>query len=133
MTTTEPFITGDVRTPSRRFEEVTRHHRRRGRLLAGVGAIAALAAGVAVATQSQSNDSRGPVEPRASGVYALTAEQWAYYAGVQAGRGTPIDVDASFVLSDTEIAYLSARRPPTQSTSPDHPTSADAAESWLTG
>jgi hypothetical protein len=79
------------------------------RVGAGLTAAAALLVGVAAATADS-----GPSEPsgpKPSGIYAVSNQQWAYYAGIQAASGTPIDVPTSWTLSDMQVAQLSDPEP----------------------
>ena len=91
----------------------TTEHPYRRRLLSGLGATvtaaAALLVGFAAATAG--SGSSEPSGPKPSGIYAVSTEQWAYYAGIQAARGTPIDVSTSWTLSDMQVAQLSDPEP----------------------
>lgn len=91
----------------------TTEHPRRRRTRYRVGAIAIAAAALLVGVAAATADS-GPSEPsgpKASGIYDVSTEQWAYYAGIQAARGTPIDVPTSWTLSDMQVAQLSDPEP----------------------
>jgi hypothetical protein len=106
----------------------TRHWRR-----AAVAAAAVVTASVIVAVPLAGSSETSPsTEPgagmQASGVYALSPEQLAYYAGFRAGQGHPLDIEAPYVLSDSELAFLST---PVVHQSVSQ--SADAAEHWLAG
>jgi hypothetical protein len=70
-----------------------------------VTAASALLVGFAAATAG--SGSSEPSGPEPSGIYAVSNEQWAYFAGIQAARGTPIDVPTSWTLSDMQVAQLS--------------------------
>lgn len=106
----------------------TKHGRR-----AGIAAAAVVTATVIVAVplagSSETSSSAAPgagMQP--SGVYALSPEQLAYYAGFREGQGNPLGIDAPWVLSDPELAFLS-----TPDVHQSVPQSADAAEHWLAG
>jgi len=72
-------------------------------------AAAALVVGFAAGTAGSGKSE--PSGPKPSGIYAVSTEQWAYYAGIRAARGTPIDVPTSWTLSDMQVAQLSGPEP----------------------
>jgi hypothetical protein len=94
------------------------HWRRAALVTTAVVAAGVVAAVPLAGSSGGSGSDADSTSMKPSGVYALSNEQLAYYAGFRAGQGNPLEIDAAWELSEAELAFLSR---PT-------PTAADAAD-----